>query len=138
MAAGVPAELTARLEAFAPPGSVPPELIAALGPKLAAMARVIGQACLVKARYRDAGCGLLLALAGVPDAARPGVAAAVVEAVRFSVADVTLDVACFGSESPEWTRLAAVGLRLNMPVPARAALGPGMDPGRPPRLRRGQ
>jgi hypothetical protein len=77
MAAGAPAELSARPEAFAPPEAVPPALLAALGPKLSAMAGLIGQACLVEARYRDAGSGLLLALAGVPEAARPGVAAAV-------------------------------------------------------------
>lgn len=138
MAAGAPAELTARPEAIAAPGAVPPALLDALGPKLTAMAGLIGQACLVEARYRDAGAGLLLALAGVPEAAQPGVAAAVAEAVRFSAADLRLDVACLDSESPEWARLAAVGLRLDLPVAARAAPGPGMDPDRPPRLRRGQ
>jgi hypothetical protein len=137
MAAGAPVELTARPEAVARPGTVPPALLAALGPKLAAMAGLVGEACLVAARYRDAGSGLLLALAGVPEAARPGVAAAVAETVRFSAAEVRLDVACFGLESPEWARLAAVGLRLDMPAPERAPLGPGMDPARPPRLRRG-
>jgi hypothetical protein len=131
MAAGAPVELTAWAEAVARPGTVPPALLAALGPKLAAMAGLVSQACLVEARYRDGESALLLALAGVPEAARPGVAAAVAEAVRFSTADVRLDVACLAPESPEWARLVAVGLRLDMPVP-------GMDPARPPRLRRGQ
>jgi hypothetical protein len=136
MAADAPAELTARPEAVARPGTVPPALLAALGPKLAAMAGPVGQACLVEARYRDAGSGLLLALAGVPEAVRPGVAAAVAEAVRFSAADVRLDVAFLGSESPEWARLAAVGLGLDIPLPAGTCSGLGMDPGRPPWLLR--
>ena len=51
MAGEGPPQAAERLRAVAAPGDVPPGLIAALGPKLAAMAGVVGAAHLVEARF---------------------------------------------------------------------------------------
>ena len=62
MAAGTPAVRSTRLGSVSPPGTVPPALAAALGPKLAAMAPVIDAAWLVRAGSGDGDPGLLLVL----------------------------------------------------------------------------
>ena len=131
--AGPPPEAAARLGAVLPPDP-PPALVAALGPKLAAMADVIAAAHLVAARFDDGRSGLLLALAGVPAAARQGVAAAVAEAVRLSGADGDgLDLTFVDPGSPHAAAIAGAGLRLELPRPPDRP-GPGLDPDRPPKL----
>ncbi len=114
----------------AAPGTVAPGLIAALEPKLAAMAPLIGAAHLVEAE------GPVLVLEGVPETAQPEVAAAVAEAVRFgSAGDLGLAFAAPGSGFA--ARVRAVGRSIELPqVPRRAApVAPGGDPARPPILR---
>ncbi len=122
-----------RPAGFVRPRDVPAPLLAALGPKLGAMAGVVAAAHLVAT---DRG-GLVLALAGVPEGARDGVAAAVAEAVRLGgLAEGWLDVAFPEAGSPAAEAAARVGMRLARPVEEAAKrVGPGMDPGRPPRLR---
>ena len=129
-----PPEAAVRLGGVAHPDP-PPALVAALGPKLAAMAGVIAAAHLVAARFDDGRSGLLLALAGVPAPARPGVAAAVAEAVRLSGAGGGgLDLTFVEPGSPHAAAIAAAGLRLELPLP-RVRPGPGLDPDRPPKVR---
>ena len=139
MAGEAPAEATARARRFVRPDPSP-ALLAALGPKLAGMADRIASARLVEAHYADASAHPLLALAGVPEADRPGIAAAIAEAVRFSGPEgVALDVAFLDPGTPGHAAAERVGLRLELPRPADAGRGgPGMDPARPPRLRGGQ
>ncbi len=122
-----------RPAGFLRPRDVPARLLAALGPKLGAMAGVVAAAHLVAT---DRG-GLVLALAGVPEGARDGVAAAVAEAVRLGgLAEGWLDVAFPEAGSPAAEAAARVGARLDLPVPKETPpAGPGMDPARPPRLR---
>jgi hypothetical protein len=135
MARDAPQAAAERLRSVAAPAEVPPGLIAALGPKLAAMADVVATAHLVEARLAG-GTGLLLALGGVPDGAREAAAAAIAEAVRFSGLDGGLDVTFLDPGTPAHAAVARVGMRFELPrdtPPARR--GPGMDPERPPRLR---
>jgi SseB protein N-terminal domain len=132
-----PGEAAERPRDFAAPAA-PPELVAALGPKLAAMAEVIAEAFLVEAGYAGGDRRLLLVLTGVPEPAWPGVAAAVGEALRFSgLDDAALDVTFLGADRPERLAVERVALRFELPRPAAAAArpGPGTDPRRPPKLR---
>ena len=128
MAGEGPLEAAGRLRAVAAPGDVPPGLIAALGPKLAAMAGVVGAAHLVEARF-DGGTALLLVLGGVPDAARGSVAAAIAEAVRFSGLDGGLDVTFLDPGAPGYAAVVRVGMRLVPSRRAPAGRGPGMESG---------
>ena len=100
------------------------------------MADRIASAHLVEAHYPDASAHLLLVLAGVPEADRPGIAAAIAEAVRFSGPEgVALDVAFLDRARPAPRRRRA---RRPPPRPPPSAgderRGPGMDPARPPKL----
>ncbi len=138
-AGDAPDEAAARARRFVRPD--PPEaLLAALGPKLAAMAGRIASAHLVEAHYADASAHPLLVLAGVPEGDRQGVAAAVAEAVRFSGPEgVALDVAFLEPGTPGHAAAARVGLRLDLPPREELERrGPGMDPDRPPRLGTGR
>ena len=83
------------------------------------------------------GGGLILVLAGVPEPARDGVAAAVAEAVRLGgLASGWLDVAFLDPGSVAAEAAGRAGIRLDLPVQKPAApVGPGMDPGKPPKLR---
>ena len=141
VAAEEPMEAAGRLCAFAPPGELPGDLLEALGIKLAAMAAVIGAAHLATARHEDGTEGALLALIGVPEAARAEVARAVAEAVRFSdTAGPALDVVFPADGGATARAVARVGARLDLPRPAERPVpargGPRMDPVRPPILRR--
>ncbi len=133
-----PDAAAARPVAFERPTDASTALTSALGQKLVAMTGVVTAAFLVTARYRDREPGLLLALAGVPDGARPGVAAAIGEAVRFSgLESAALDITFVGETGTRRTELERAGLRLDVPVAPTRPPGPGMEPSRPPRLRRG-
>jgi hypothetical protein len=135
MASAGPLEAAERLLELAAPGGVPAGLIAALGPKLAAMAGAVEVAHLVEARFAG-GTGLLLVLGGVPEAVRGQVAAAIAEAVRFSGLDGGLDVTFLDPGAPGYAAVARVGVRFELPRGAPpAGRGPGMDPERPPKLR---
>ncbi len=134
MAGQGPSVSAARPLAYAVP-EPPPALLAGLAAKLAALADVVATAHLAEARY-PAGTRLLLALGGVPEAARPAVAAAIAEAVRFTGLDgLDLDVTFTDPDSPGRAALERTGLRLHLPEPQTPRPGPGMDRDRPPRLR---
>ena len=66
-----------------------------------------------------------------PEPDRPGIAAAIAEAVRFSGPEgVSLDVAFLDPGTPRHAAAARAGLRLELPRPPRAAR-PGHGPGPP-------
>lgn len=133
--AEAPAEAAGRIREVGAPDA-PPALVAALGAKLAAMAGVVAEAHLVGARFDDGRSGLVLALVGVPEEARTGVAAAIAEAVRLSGAgEPGVDVTFLAPGASGLGAMARAGLRLELPRAAEAPVGPGMDPERPPRLR---
>lgn len=140
MAAEAPVEVAGRFCWFAPPGDLPRDMLEAVGIKLASMTEVIGAAYLLRAGHDDGTERALLALIGVPEAARADVARAVAEAVRFSgVADGALEVVFMAGGSAAAQSVARVGARLELPRhaerPVRARDGPGMDRERPPILR---
>jgi len=123
-----------------PPDDAPEILVAALGPKLAAMSTRIASAHLVSAEFADGRSGLLLALVGVPHEARPAVAAAISEAVRFSgMGKGGLDVTFPEEGALSLARIRAAGLMLDLPrveqVSRATPRAPGSDPARPPILR---
>lgn len=126
-------ETQARAEDVGPPGIVPRALLDALGPKLGAMADRLASAHLASALLGEGPPVLLLVLTGVEDAARPAVAAAVAEAVRFSGLDnAALDVAFADAGSALASAAARSGLTLEIPEPEEPAAPPA---DRPPRLR---
>jgi hypothetical protein len=135
MARPLPELREARLGALRAP-EVPAPLAAALAAKLAAMADAVPDAHLVAAQGVEGREALVLVLTGVPEDARPGVAAAVAEAVRFTAAAPEVDLAFLDAGSDAAAAVARSGLRLHLPAPEEAPPSvPGMDPGRPPRLR---
>lgn len=141
LVASAPVEASGAARRIAAPREAPPELIAALDPKLATMAEVIGAAYLVTAEYAGGRGGLLLALVDVPEAAQAAVARAIAEAVRFCGLDeARLDVTFLGAESGSLAAFRREGLAFELPriaVPEpKAPVAPGMDPARPPILRR--
>ena len=71
MGEGGPETIDSAPRRLGPPVGAPESLVAALGPKLAAMSTRIASAHLVSADFADGRSGLVLALAGVPPEARP-------------------------------------------------------------------
>lgn len=140
MAEGAPEQIESAARRLGPPRSATPELIEALDHKLAAMAGVIGAAHLVEADYADGGRALLLLLAGVPDAAQAGVAAGIAETARLG-GGAALDVAFLDEEASALASARERGITFELPRalpderPERPA-APGVDPDRPPNLRR--
>ncbi|TPE53718.1 SseB family protein [Amaricoccus solimangrovi] len=135
-----PERLEGAARRFGPPAAATPALIAALDRKLAAMAGVMAAAHLVEAEYADGARGLLLLLAGVPEAAREGVAAGIAETARLG-GGATLDVAFPEAGAPVLAAARRGGLTFDLPAPsapetAATPPAPGMDPAKPPILRR--
>lgn len=129
----------AQVRSVGPPAGASPALIAALGPKLAAMTGRIEAAWLGALRLDDGTERLALAIAGAPEAAQPAVAAAIAETVRFSGApEAALDVTFLADGAPARAAFERVGLRFRPPPSASepaAPRPPGRDPNRPPKLR---
>lgn len=140
MAGSAPERVESAARRLGPPGTATPALIEALDHKLAAMAGVIGAAHLVEAEYADGTRALLLLLAGVVDGAQAGVAAGIAETARLGGA-ASLDVAFLAGDAPALAAARARGLTFELPPvrapePAERPVPPGMDPDRPPILRR--
>ncbi|QUS35058.1 SseB family protein [Falsirhodobacter algicola] len=118
---------------------VPQRLLDALGQKLARAGGLASHALLAGVSYSDGRNGHLLAFIGARDGAEDALARAAAEALTFSGIDAgEMDVVCL-PDGPAARRMAEIGLRLDMPVPAAperpAPQAPGSDPKRPPRLR---
>jgi hypothetical protein len=135
-----PAEVDARIETLTAPKGVPEALLAALDRKLARAAGLAASAWLSGVTYADGRRGHLLAIIDAEKGAEPVLAAEIAEALTFAGLEAgELDVVFLAADDPVTGRLARVGLRFDLPV-APAATGvspsaPGMDPGRPPKLR---
>jgi len=140
-ALGVPAEeTTARPQAFHPPAGIPEALLTGFDAKLANMSGVVDGAFLAGVTYDNGQRGHMLALVGVAEVARPGVAEALAEALRFnSDGAAQIDITFVSGDAPYLAALVKVALGFEIPalvlpeMPERAA--PGMDPDKPPKLR---
>ncbi|MCC5988663.1 MAG: SseB family protein [Pararhodobacter sp.] len=142
LAAPSPAEASARAAGFGPPAldaAALARLRQALERRLSGVPGLTA-AVLATARWESGGEGPVLALARVPEPARPKLARAVAEALVLSgLEEGVLDV-IFPLETA-MAPIAEVGLHLS-PEPFEPATtepapraAPGMDPARPPRLR---
>jgi len=138
MTADTPEEVAARPVEFRAPAGLPEAMLRALDARLAGMAGMARAAWLVAARYEDGAQGHLLGFVGAVPGAENALARAVSEVPVFSgPGAAALDVGFFGPGDPVLARMAACGLRFDLPEPeVRAAPAPpGSDPERPPRLR---
>jgi hypothetical protein len=131
-----PEQIETRVAGFLPP-VVPTKVKVALASALTGAAR----GYLVGVRYAGGGQGQMLALVGVDVAAEEKVARAVTEALAFSGVEAgSLDVAFLGEGDAMLARLSGVALVIEgvaavLDETVQRA-GPGMDPERPPVLRK--
>ncbi|WP_101065680.1 SseB family protein [Roseovarius salinarum] len=135
-----PDAVEARLRAVHVPEGLPESLLAALDARLASAAGMAASAWLAGVTHEDDTRGHLLAVIDAHPGAQPGIATAVSEALAFSGLDTgTIDVAFIAADDPLAERLAAVGLRFDLPEPkarqTTAPQPPGRDPDNPPILR---
>ncbi len=135
-----PAEVQADIAEVLAPRGLPEVLLPALDARLARTGGLAAVAYLVGVRFTGGGQGHMLAFIDPAIGAEPALARALGEALTFSGIEAgTLDVGFFAAADPVAALLARIGLRFDLPVPTNApdrpAPPPGMDPGRPPRLR---
>jgi len=135
-----PERTEARFDAFTAPAGLPPALIEALDAKLASAAGLAQAAYLVGTVDAAGGRGHLLGFVDAVEAAQGALAKAAGEALTFSGIEAgAMDVGFFAADDPVTAKLAAVGLRFDLPQPDRpqrvAPSAPGSDPDNPPILR---
>ncbi|MBJ6371345.1 SseB family protein [Sedimentitalea arenosa] len=135
-----PDEVEARIDSVGAPRGLPETLLGALDAKLASAVGLAEAAYLVGVTYAEGGTGHLLAFVDAREGAEAALAKAAGEALTFSGIEAgAMDVGFFASQDPMAARLAAHGLRFDLPQPETAAPadrpGPGRDPDRPPILR---
>lgn len=133
-----PSEISARIAELHPPKGLPDRLLTALDAKLATAAGLAQAAYLVATRDQAGGSGHLLAFVGAPEGAQAALAGAAAEALTFSGIEAgMLDIGFFTADDAMVPRLAAQGLRFDLPEPEKPKIlqAPGSDPDRPPRLR---
>lgn len=138
--AGAPVEITVKPEKFCAPKGLPEIVLAEIDTRLAAAEGLAQSAILVGATYEDGRAGHLLAIVGARPGARAALTQAVAEGLALSGLDsATLDLAFFAADDPAVARMAACGLRFDLPQPGvrhrPARPAPGHDPDRPPILR---
>ncbi len=133
-----PAEIDGDIAELYPPTGLPDTLLTALDAKLATAVGLADCAYLASTRDSAGGVGHLLAFVGAPEPARGALASAVGEALTFSGVEAgTLDIGFFARTDPIAARLAATGLRFDLPVreEPRPAVVSARDPDKPPILR---
>ncbi|TDE36700.1 SseB family protein [Antarcticimicrobium sediminis] len=135
-----PEETEARFAEFTAPAGLPESLIAALDAKLATAAGLAQAAYLVGTVDATGGRGHLLGFIDALEPARGALANAASEALTFSGIEAgAMDVGFFTGEAAVTAKLAAVGLRFDLPQPQMperiAPAAPGSDPDKPPILR---
>lgn len=135
-----PREVETKVSAFTAPGGLPERLITALDARLASAAGLASSAYLVGVEYENGAEGHMLGVIDPVPGAEGALARAVSDLLQFSGLEAAaLDVAFFGAEEPAAARLARVGLRFDLPQAEAAdstpGAAPGMDPGKPPRLK---
>lgn len=138
--ADAPQEVESRIEVFHPPGDLPEGLLTGLDRRLASAAGLAHSAYLARAVYDSGAEGHILGLIDAVPGAEGALAQAVSDVLRFSGLDAAaLDVVFFRAEDQAAARLARVGLRFDLPKPEPLTgvpgAAPGMDPGKPPRLK---
>lgn len=133
-----PEELENRVTAFHAPRGLPEALLTALDSRLARMEGLAALAYLVGTEYEGGARGHMLAFVDAADGAESALARAVQGALGFSGLEAgQLDVTFLPSDDGRAAELARVGLRFDLPQPAKPVevTAPGMDPDTPPRLK---
>mgnify|MGYP001090712713 CR=1 FL=1 len=135
-----PDQIEARITEFTAPAGLPEALIAALDTKLATAAGLAAGAYLVGVVYEGGSRGHLLGFVGALERAQSALAKAAGEALTFTGIEAgMMDVGFFAADDPVVARLAAAGLRFDLPQTAApqtyAPAPPGSDPDAPPILR---
>ncbi|SDD08245.1 SseB family protein [Ruegeria marina] len=134
-----PDHVEARISEVTPPGGLPEALLSALDAKLVSAAGLAQGAYLAGVVYHEGARGHLLGFVDAVAGAEAALAKAASEALTFSGIEAgAMDVGFFSASDPMAAALARVGLRFELPkpvAPASAPSAPGMDPGRPPRLK---
>lgn len=135
-----PQEVEARPEELTAPAGLPEAVITGLDAKLAAAGGLARMAYLAGVRYEGGGQSHMLAFIDPAPGAEGALAQAAGEALTFSGIEAgAIDVAFFETSDPMAAMLAKVGLRFDLPEPAKAeqvpGANPGMDPDSPPKLR---
>ncbi|MCK0137822.1 SseB family protein [Aliiroseovarius sp. F47248L] len=134
-----PEQVEARIaEVHAP--SAPEALISALGVKLASAAGLASYACLAGVTYADGRKGHLLGFVDAATGAEHALAGAANEALTFSGLEAgEMDVGFFASHDQAAGKLAALGIRFDLPKPKPqerlTPVAPGSDPDKPPILK---
>lgn len=130
-----PAATEVRPVEIGPPGAIPDALLTALDTRLAATRGLARTAYLAAATYADGAQGTVLAFVDTVAGAEAALAQTVSEALVFSGLDAgALDVAFFPAAHPLTSRMARVGLQVELPEPERMVpVAPGSDG--PPTLR---
>lgn len=134
-----PAQIEARIAEVLRP-TAPEVLITALGEKLATAGGLASHACLAGVTYADGRKGHLLGFIDVADGAERALAGAANEALTFSGLDAgEMDVGFFNSGEQAADKIAALGIRFDLPEPQKterlAPVAPGSDPAKPPILK---
>lgn len=135
-----PAQTQARPVEFRAPGALPPGLVDLLAQKLARAVGLAQAALLAAVTYDDGRRGHMLAFVGAAESAQSALARMAAEALAFSGVEAgEMDVTFLAADDPATAALVRVARAFDMPAPvtkhAPAPAAPGMDPGRPPRLR---
>jgi hypothetical protein len=137
-----PERASSRPLAYRPPTDLPEALLAALDAKLARLSGLALRAHLVVATYEGGGQGPLLVFEGAREGTEAALAKAVSEALVFSGVEAgALDVTFLPARDPALARLCRHALTFDLPLPEPetaqivSPAAPGMDPGRPPKLR---
>ncbi|WP_170573325.1 SseB family protein [Ruegeria atlantica] len=134
-----PEEVQQRLAEFLPPVGLPDDLLKALDTKLATAVGLAEAAFLVGTKTEKGGSGHMLGFVGAVDGAQSALAKAASEALTFSGIEAgAMDVGFFGPHDPATAALARVGLKFDLPQPAKHVVErvtPGSDPDKPPILK---
>lgn len=121
------------------PAGLPEALLVALDSKFATMAGAVKLAYLAGVTYESGRRGHMLAFVDAPTPAQDALAKAANEALIFSGIEAgALDVLFVAASDPFAAKLAANGLKLEMPEPPKEEYtpkAPGMDPDSPPILK---
>ncbi|MCK8482804.1 SseB family protein [Aliiroseovarius sp. S2029] len=134
-----PEQVEARIAEVHPP-SVPDALVASLDAKLASAVGLASHACLAAVTYADGRKGHLLGFVDAVAGSERALAGAANEALTFSGLEAgEMDVGFFDSKDQASGKLAALGIRFDLPEPEPqerlAPVAPGSDPDKPPILK---
>jgi hypothetical protein len=138
--AEAPDEIEETPEEISAPVGLPEALITALDAKLVTAQGLARLAYLCGVTYSGGRKSHLLAFVDPVPGAEPALARAAGEALTFSGIEAgVMDVGFFRASDPVCASLVKTGLRFDLPEPERAehvpGAAPGMDPGKPPKLR---